>query len=421
MLTARDVNGSNWRWIVLLLCAACGTREPGSAPFVSSVGQAGSANSAGTSGSASPPGAGRASNPQAGAAPVAGVPAAVSGRAGSAGNAGAAGSAAISDEDAGTPDASAADSGSSGAPASRSTGPGDWKAGDYPPELTMPNFLEITGLPNQAGVARQYKVHVPPLYDPNVPMPVVFCFHGLGQDALLFCINGAGMPAKADKEGFILVMPNGYANSWNGGTCCGDAAAQKLDEIGFVRAVFAEVGKHLNIDLTRVYATGLSNGGYMSFRLACEAADVFVAVAPGAGAIGSADIGGGTQAESDIAACNAKGVSVLAIHGTDDGLVAYSAHKPSLDRIAEQNGCMLTTKPAAQPASMGDTTCTSYEGCPAGVDVTGCTVQGGGHVWFGSPNCGTGVDAACAIVGANSTNITNTDVIWEFFRNHSRP
>jgi len=420
MLTARDVNGSNWRWLVLLLCAACGASDPASTPFVSSVGQAGTTNNAGTSGSPSSANAGRAGSAQTSAGAAAGKPAAVSGSGGAAGTAG---TAAASDEDSGTPaDAgTAADSGSAGAAAPRSTGPGDWKAGDYPPELAMPNFLEITGLPNQAGMARQYKVHVPPSYDPNVPMPVVFCFHGLGQDALLFCINGAGMPEKSDKEGFILVMPNGYANSWNGGTCCGDAAAQKLDEIGFVRAVFAEVSEHLNVDLTRVYGTGLSNGGYMSFRIACEASDIFVAVAPGAGAIGSADIGGGTQAESDIAACNAKGTSVLAIHGTEDGLVAYSVHKPSLDRIAEQNGCMLTTKPAAQPASVGDTTCTSYEGCPAGVDVTGCTVQGGGHVWFGSPNCGTGVDAACAIVGANSTSITNTDVIWEFFRTHTRP
>jgi polyhydroxybutyrate depolymerase len=315
----------------------------------------------------------------------------------------------------------AAGSGSAGTAAPRSTGPGDWSAGDYPPELTRPTYLEITGLPNQGGAVRQYKVHVPPSYDPNVPTPVVFCFHGLGQDAVLFCVNGANMPAKSDKEGFILVMPNGVANSWNGGTCCGDAAAQKLDEIAFVRAVFDEVAKHLNIDLTRVYATGLSNGGYMSFRIACEASDLFVAVAPGAGAIGSADIGGGTSTESDITGCKASGVSVLAIHGTDDGLVSYGLHKPSLERIAQQNGCMLTTRPADQPASTGDTTCTSYEGCPAGVDVTGCTVQGGGHVWFGSPNCGTGVDAACVIVGANSTNIVNTDVIWEFFRNHARP
>jgi polyhydroxybutyrate depolymerase len=82
---------------------------------------------------------------------------------------------------------------------------------------------------------------------------------------------------------------------------------------------------------------------------------------------------------------------------------------------------MLTTHAATQPASKGDTTCLSYDACPSGIDVTGCTVQGGGHVWFGSPNCGTGVDAACAIVGANSTSLVNTDAVWDFFQAHPRP
>lgn len=435
MLTACDRNGSNWRWLAVFVCAACGAPEINAMPYVSGVGQAGSDSGAGVSGSAPTASAGRGVD----SLPVAAQGAAQAGNSAAVSvmnerqAAGASGGSVsmsidVNAEDAGVTvagDAGAAsapaDSGPSGASAARSTGPGDWGAGDYPPELSMPNYLEITGLPNQAGMARQYKVHVPPGYDPNVPTPVVFCFHGLGQDAVLFCVDGANLPAKSDAEGFILVMPNGYANSWNAGTCCGDAATEQLDEIGFVRAVFDEVSTHLNLDLTRVYATGLSNGGYMSFRVACEASDLFVAVAPGSGAIGSTDIGGGTNTESDLVDCMASGVSVLAIHGTDDGLVPYDLHKPSLDRIAQSNGCMLTTRPAGQPASGGDTTCMSYEGCPTGVDVTGCTVEGGGHVWYGSPNCGTGVDAACVIVGANSDDIDNTDVIWEFFRDHARP
>jgi len=301
-----------------------------------------------------------------------------------------------------------------------STGPGDWVAGDYPPDLMSTNYLEITGLANQPG-ARQYKVHVPASYDPNVPAPLVFCFHGLGQEGVMFCVTGANIVAKGDAAGFIVVMPNGYANSWNAGTCCGDAASMQLDDVGFVRAMFAEVSKHLNIDLSRVYATGLSNGGYMSYRVACEASDLFAAVAPGAGAIGTAEIGGGTSGASDITKCDASKISVLDIHGTEDALIPYSTQKPSLELIAMQNGCMLTTQPATQPASQGDTTCVSYEGCTAGVDVTGCSVMGGGHVWFGSPNCGTGADGACAIVGQNSEDIDNTDVILEFFKNHPRP
>jgi len=301
----------------------------------------------------------------------------------------------------------------------RSTGPGDWVAGDYPKDKTA--WLEIAAVPKQPG-PRQYRVHVPPRYDPKVPTPVVFCIHGLGQDANLFCVDGAGMPAKSDAAGFILVMPNGYQNSWNAGTCCGGAASERVDDIALFRAIFAEVGKHVNVDLGRVYATGLSNGGYMSYRLACEAADIFVAVAPGAGAIGMDDIGGGTGADGDWEACKpAAKVSVLDIHGTEDPLIPYALQKPTLERITAANGCMKTSHPATDPRSAGDTTCVSYDGCPAGVDVTACSVKGGGHVWFGSANCGTGVDAACAIVGANSNTLVNTDAVWSFFSTHSRP
>jgi polyhydroxybutyrate depolymerase len=312
--------------------------------------------------------------------------------------------------------------GDAGSAAVRSTGPGDWVAGDYPKDLMMPNYLELSGLPGQGDNVRQYKVHVPPSYDPKTPMPVVFCFHGLGQDPLMFCVTGADMPAKSDKAGFILVMPNGYQNSWNAGTCCGAAVSEKLDDIGFIRALFAEVSKHLNIDLTRVYATGLSNGGYISYRLACEASDLFVAVAPGAGAVGMDDIGGGTAADGDFEACMpAQKVSLLELHGTEDPLIPYMLVKPSLDRIAKLNGCSSMTHPASQPQSAGDTTCITYDGCPSGIEVTGCSVEGGGHVWFGSPNCGTGVEAACAIVGENSKNLVNTDAVWDFFKRHARP
>jgi polyhydroxybutyrate depolymerase len=295
-------------------------------------------------------------------------------------------------------------------------------AGDYPEELASQNYLEIPDLPDQGGVTRQYKVHVPPSYKPEEPMPVVFCFHGLGQNAVLFCVGGADMPAKSDQEGFILVMPNGVQNSWNAGTCCGSAASSQVDDVAFVRAVFAEISEHLNIDLSRVYATGLSNGGYMSYRLACEASDIFAAVAPGAGAIGMDDIGGGTSTTGNFGECEpSHPVSVLDIHGTADILVPYSLQQPSLERIAMKNGCETTTSPAAQPESGGDTSCVSYEGCPAGIDVTGCTVMDGGHTWFGNASCGTGAGpTGCSIVGKNSEFLVNTDVIWEFFRAHAR-
>jgi polyhydroxybutyrate depolymerase len=396
---------------------ACSSDDPSSGEMMNAVGAGaggagmGGAGTVGAAGmpAAGAPGAGGASGASGGASGAGGM-----------GGAGGAGSPALPDGGAAEGDASAPDDG--GGATRPGTGPGDWGPGDYPPDLTAQTYLEIESLPGQDGNVRQYKVHVPPSYDPNTPAAVVFCFHGLGQNAVMFCTDGADMVEKSDAEGFILVMPNGFQNSWNGGTCCGGAVSGMLDDVGFVRAVFEEVKQHLNVDLGRVYATGLSNGGYISYRLACEASDIFAAVAPGAGAIGMADIGGGTSATSDIAACEPEQpVSVLDMHGTEDFLVAYSTQKPSLDRIAGANGCSTTTTAATQPMSAGDTTCISYEGCPSGVDVTGCSVQGGGHSWFGNDSCGTGAGAGgCSIVGANSDTLVNTDAAWEFFEAHMR-
>jgi polyhydroxybutyrate depolymerase len=230
------------------------------------------------------------------------------------------------------------------------------------------------------------------------------------------------MDKKSDAAGFILVMPNGYQQSWNAGTCCGGASTEQLDDVALFRAIFAEVDGHLNVDHKRVFATGLSNGGYMSYRLACDAADLFAAVAPGAGAIGINSIGGGTNPTSDFTACNpSTHVSVLDIHGTADGLVSYALQAPSLSLISGKDGCATTTVPAAAPPSAGDTTCVSYTGCPQGVEVTGCTITGGGHCWFGSPDCGTGAGPiGAAFVGANSNTMMNTDAVWDFFAHSSK-
>jgi poly(3-hydroxybutyrate) depolymerase len=89
--------------------------------------------------------------------------------------------------------------------------------------------------------------------------------------------------------------------------------------------------------------------------------------------------------------------------------------------MAMANGCSATTMPATIPGSGGDTTCVTRTGCPNGIEVTSCTVEGGGHAWFGDPSCGTGAGAAgCVFVGANSTFFNNTDATWEFFKRLSR-
>lgn len=318
-----------------------------------------------------------------------------------------------------------ADGGTAGSSAGLPGWKGDWASGEYPSgDITAQNYLNIDGVPGQQGNVRQYKVHVPPGYDSTVPMPLLFCLHGLAQNPVMFCLDeGVGWNVKSDQEGFILVMPNGYQNSWNGGTCCGGAASAGLDDVALIRAIFFEVGKHVNVDLGRMYATGLSNGGYLSYRLACEASDLFAAVASGSGAIGTAAIGGGTMTTSDFAQCApTHRVAVLDIHGTGDPIIPYSTQAPSLSVMASRDSCSATTAPAASPASGGDTTCVSYQGCSCqNVEVTGCSVQDGGHCWFGSSDCGTGAGPlGNAFVGNNSNFLKSTDAVWAFLSSFSR-
>jgi polyhydroxybutyrate depolymerase len=334
--------------------------------------------------------------------------------------------------------------------------PGPWGPGDYPPGITAQTWLPISGVEGQQGLTRQYKVHVPTGYTASVAAPIVFCFHGLDQDGVAFCTDsGVAWNTKSDQEGFVLVIPNGYQQSWNGGTCCGAAATMNLDDVSLVRAIFAEVITHLTIDSRRVYATGYSTGAYMSYRLACEASDLVTAVAPSAGEIGIPSIGGGTggaggDAGSDFSTCApTQPVSVLDIHGTSDMLIPYSLQPKTLALVTMNDGCS-TTSAASPPAppSGGDTTCVTYAGCPSGVEVSACSVQGGGHCWFGSPDCGTGAaEVLCSggggllggagslgallgdagisgiissIVGKNSNFMKNTDQAWDFFSRHSR-
>ena len=145
------------------------------------------------------------------------------------------------------------------------------------------------------GRTRSYLVHVPPKYDPKRPTPVVLAFHGGGQQRLEQMVRFCGLNEKADKEGFIAVYPNGTGRleqmlTWNGGNCCGYAMWNNVDDVGFTRALLDDLAKVANVDAKRVFATGISNGGIMCYRLASELSDRIAAIAPVSGTMGTADL-----------------------------------------------------------------------------------------------------------------------------------
>jgi polyhydroxybutyrate depolymerase len=258
------------------------------------------------------------------------------------------------------------------------------------------------------GKARVVHVHVPTKYDPAKGTPVVLNFHGFTSDGLEQAAY-TGMSRKADEAGFIAVHAEGVGQqqSWNAGACCGDAAEQKVDDVALVSAIIDELDAKLCIDTKRVFATGMSNGGFLSHRLACELSTRIAAIAPVAGVLG-------------VPTCTpSRAVSVMQFHGTSDLLVPYDGIDdgdrkfPSVpatrDGWAKRDGCTDTPRTTFEN---GDVKCTTQDQCTSGAEVTLCTVDGGGHTWPGAIPIG---------VSKTTQSIRATDAMWEFFQKHPMP
>lgn len=304
-----------------------------------------------------------------------------------------------SSTDAAPPDATSSDAALADG-ATDATAPGDGASGGACGFVGLPAG-DHTVMIDWDDRTRTFHVHVPPSYDGSTAVPVMLNFHGYtsnaGQQIAL-----SGMNDKSDEEGFIAVHGEGWgsAQSWNGGQCCGAAMEENLDDVGLVRAIIDDLASRACIDRERIYATGMSNGGFLSHRLACEAGDVIAAIAPVAGVLGIP--------EEDCTPPRA--VPVMHFHGTNDTLVPYGGSSfsgfPSVPDTmmgwAERNGC---TAGPDETYDMGNSHCETWSGCTGGVSVTLCTVEGGGHWWPGGPSSSADIDA--------------TDAMWEFLSGYS--
>lgn len=265
--------------------------------------------------------------------------------------------------------------------------------------------------------SRTFRIHVPPGYDPNAPLPVLLMFHGGGGSGRQFEEASADMDLIADRDGFVTVYPDGTGTlrTWNGGGCCGTAANQNIDDVGFVRALLDHVETSLCVDRNRVFASGMSNGAILSQRLACELADRLAAIAPVAGT----DL---TSSCSPV-----RPIAVMHTHGTADGHVPWGGGEgcgptvgvdftsvpETLERWRTRNGCS-TTKVVS--LTQGDGRCETYQGCAMGADVTLCAVQEGGHSWPGGQPSADLVD--CPGNGDQSSTFHASEVVWSFLHAH---
>ncbi|HEV8191374.1 MAG TPA: PHB depolymerase family esterase [Ktedonobacterales bacterium] len=278
---------------------------------------------------------------------------------------------------------------------------------------------EVTGSIVVGGLKRTYRLHLPPQIAQDAPLPLVLALHGrLG--------DGAGMSrlthvsTVADQFGFLVAFPDGYQRSWADGRGATSADKASVDDVAFLRQVIATVRGLYAVDATRIYATGISNGGFMSQRLGCELAGTLAGIASVAATL-----------SVNLAACApAFPMPYLLIEGTDDPLVPYQggtvndergtvlSAMASLRRWASFDDC---TPPLTQndiPDIVKDGTHILYSGFPscAGGAQTGLyTVEHGGHAWPGGQQYLPG-----ALIGKTSGNMEASVVIWQFLAQFTR-
>jgi len=263
------------------------------------------------------------------------------------------------------------------------------------------------------GLRREYIVHVPASLPRGKPAPMLLAMHGGGGD-MDFQADHYGIKEKAEEAGFIAVFPNGYSRfksgilaTWNAGNCCGKAVEQNIDDIGFLKEVIQRVTRQANVDRGRVFATGMSNGGMMSYRLACEEPEMIRAIAAVAGT-------------DNTRACNpSRPVPVIHFHAKDDTHVLYNGGSGfdaltktdfvSVPATIEKWVRLNHSRPQARRVlTVGAAACDLHAAGPGGAPVKLCVTETGAHSWPGASSRRKNQQPSMAI-NAN-------DLMWEFFQ-----
>lgn len=251
-------------------------------------------------------------------------------------------------------------------------------------------------------VNRSYRYFVPATASEQA-LPLVVALHG-GWGTGKALADQSGLDAAAERHGFAVVYPNGIWRSWNAGNCCGKAGTDNIDDVGFIRALVKELRGASCIDEKAVFATGFSNGAMMTHRLACEAPELFNAIAP---------VSGGPMIER---CASDRPMPALLLIGRKDERIPWDGgtyddtYRPSIAEqvqvLAKRNRCDETTDDAV--AGGGDS-CTRRASCGGGATVW-CVIDGVGHQWPG------GKTLLPRLLGPNRDVVDASDLILRFFK-----
>lgn len=281
----------------------------------------------------------------------------------------------------------------------------------------------VTKTIEHGGRTRTYHVHVPRGYDPAKPTALVLALHGGGgRGSELDAATNRQLSQEADRRGWLVVFPEGVARGWNDEREAVAAIRRDVDDVAFLGAVIDEVSSSYAVDPTRVYATGISNGGFMSILLGLRLSDRIAAVAPV-----TANLPEIHQHEEP-----GKPMPILFMNGTEDPLVPYGGGQVVV--LGDERGAILSTDDSAKVFAAHNG-CTGQapdvtlknrapfdrtrvivqkgEGCAAPVVVY--RIEGGGHTWPGGKQY-----LPKAIIGRVSRDIDGTREIFDFFADHTR-
>tara|TARA_B110000046_G_scaffold174277_1_gene197839 strand:- start:1879 stop:3012 length:1134 start_codon:yes stop_codon:yes gene_type:complete len=254
------------------------------------------------------------------------------------------------------------------------------------------------------GEEREYKLYIPDIYDGSQPAPLLFNLHGYGSNNLEQEVYGDFRPI-ADTAHFIIAHPMGLVDDF-GSTHWNTFGTSSVDDVGFLSALIDTIYAAYNIDGNRIYSTGMSNGGFMSYKLACLLSGRIAAIASVTGAM--------TPLEFDACITNHP-MPVMEIHGTADGTVPYDGNlffmssTDIIDHWVAFNECDPEPVITELPDVDGSDGCTAthfvYENGLLGSTVEHYRINDGGHTWPGS-----------AFGGAGTNNDLNASLeIWRFF------
>jgi len=271
----------------------------------------------------------------------------------------------------------------------------------------------IQGSITHDGLTRTYRLYVPASYSASNAVPLIINLHGYTSDSFEQMVYG-DFRSIADTAGFLVIHPQGTqdasgTNFWN----AFGSPNETVDDIGFISALIDSMAFAYSIDLNRVYSTGMSNGGFMSYTLACQLSNRIAAIASVTG----------TMVTPNLNACNAQHPTpVMQIHGTADPTVPYLGNPQGFVGVvdlveywADFNNCNPTPTQTAVPNTDLTDGCTAdhfvYSGGDAGSTVEFYRINAGGHTWPGSN--------PFFAIGVTNQDFSASNEIWRFFRQYS--